>query len=70
VSAHGRHAVEWRASRQRLEIEIEVPPNTTAHIVLPDAAGGSPEVRVDGRRRTAARRLEVGWGRHLVTVEG
>jgi alpha-L-rhamnosidase len=70
VSAHGRHAVEWRASRQRLEIEVEVPPNTTAHIVLPDAAGGSPEVRVDGRRRTAARRLEVGWGRHLVTVEG
>jgi alpha-L-rhamnosidase len=66
-SAHGRHAVEWRLDGRRLEIRLEVPPNTFADVVLPDDAAGDP--MVDGRRRRGARRVHVAWGDHVVTVD-
>jgi len=65
-SAHGRHAVEWRVDGRHLEISVDVPPNTFAQVAVPD---DSRNVRVDGRRRPAARRVVVGWGHHVVEVE-
>ena len=67
-SPHGHHAVEWVADSRRLEITVEVPPNTFADVVLPD------DVRslwVDGARArlNARRRLLLSWGRHVVEVE-
>jgi alpha-L-rhamnosidase len=77
-SAHGRHAVQWTAERKRLEIIVEVPPNTVADVVVPKM---SDALRVNGRRPRAGvgglvralssgseRRLRLGWGRHVVEV--
>jgi alpha-L-rhamnosidase len=65
-SAHGRHAVEWSTNGGRLEIALEVPPNTFADVVPPV---GSRAVRVDGRRRGAVRPVRVAWGRHVVEID-
>jgi alpha-L-rhamnosidase len=65
-SAHGRHAVDWETDGRRLAITVEVPPNTSADIVLPEDVRA---VRVDGRRRAARRRVKVSWGRHVVEVD-
>jgi alpha-L-rhamnosidase len=66
-SAHGIHGVEWRSSDAGLEVTLDVPPNTFAEVVLPDDVRG--ERRVDGRRRGAAGRMRLAWGRHVVEVE-
>jgi alpha-L-rhamnosidase len=65
-SAHGRHAVDWETDGRRLAITVEVPPNTSADIVLPEDVRA---VRVDGRQRAARRRVKVSWGRHVVEVD-
>jgi alpha-L-rhamnosidase len=77
-SPHGHHAVEWTADRRRLEVTIDVPPNTFAEVVVP---GGDPAPTVDGRRaRSGAgavvrvtssateRRLTLSWGHHVIEV--
>jgi alpha-L-rhamnosidase len=46
VSTYGRHAVAWEVDAERLRVRIEVPPNTSADVVLP---GGAREITVDGR---------------------
>jgi alpha-L-rhamnosidase len=77
-SAHGHHAVGWTADRRRLEVTVEVPPNTFADVILP---GGSRTLTVDGGRARAGahgvvrvlssasgRRLTLSWGRHTIEV--
>src|SRR5262249_35574804 len=79
-SAHGRHAVEWRADGRALEVGLEIPPNAFADVVLPRDARS---LWVDGARARpgsggvvrlassgAERRVTLSWGRHVVTVEG
>jgi alpha-L-rhamnosidase len=46
VSPYGRHSVAWEMDGERLRVRIEVPPNTSAEVVLP---AGTHEVTVDGR---------------------
>jgi alpha-L-rhamnosidase len=75
-SPHGHHSVAWHADDARLEVTVEVPPNTFADVVLPGAAGS---LHVDGARPRAgasgvvrvvssprARRIRLAWGRHVV----
>jgi alpha-L-rhamnosidase len=77
-SPHGSHAVEWRADRGRLEVTVDVPPNTFAEVVVP---GSTRTLSVDGHRPRAGqravvrlgssageRRLTLSWGRHVVEV--
>jgi alpha-L-rhamnosidase len=77
-SPHGSHAVEWTADARRLEVTVEVPPNTFAEVVVPDTGG---TLAVDGHRpRSGARgvvratssagehRLTLSWGRHHIEV--
>ncbi len=77
-SAHGLHSVEWAADRQRLEVIVEVPPNTFADIMVPE---GGRALTLNGRRpRTGAAgllriagsgtegRLTLSCGRHVVEV--
>jgi alpha-L-rhamnosidase len=77
-SPHGRHSVEWAADRRRLEVTLEVPPNTFAEVVVP---GGWRAPSVDGHRARAGqrsvvrvvssageRRLTLSWGRHVIEV--
>ena len=79
-SAHGLHAVEWSADDRRLEVTVDVPPNTFADVVVP---GSGRTLTVDGRRprsgeagvlRLAStggeRRITLSWGRHRVEVAG
>lgn len=35
VSSYGRHSCKWEIKGSQLEVHIEVPPNTTAKVVLP-----------------------------------
>ncbi len=65
-SAHGRHAVEWSTIGGRLEIGLDVPPNTFAEVILPRGFRG---VRVDGRRQSAAGALHLTWGRHVIQAD-
>jgi alpha-L-rhamnosidase len=39
-SPHGRISVSWTQSRQRIGIDLEIPPNTTAAITLPVESAG------------------------------
>ena len=77
-SPHGSHSVEWMADPRRLEVTVEVPPNTFAEVVVPGRGG---TLAVDGRRpRSGARgvvrvassaterRLTLSWGRHRIEV--
>ncbi len=78
-SPHGRHAVDWRADARRVEVTVEVPPNTLADVVLP---GRSGTIRVGGRRALPGARgvvrlgsssgnrvVTLGWGRHVLELE-
>jgi alpha-L-rhamnosidase len=77
-SPHGHHSVEWNADPRRLEVTVEVPPNTFADVVLP---GTGRTLSVDGQRpRSGARgvvrvassaterRLTLSWGRYRIEV--
>ena len=77
-SQHGRHSVEWATDGRRLEVTVEVPPNTFAEVVIPIQTG---RLSVDGRRprpgdgaivgaalSAAGRHLTLSWGRHRVEV--
>jgi alpha-L-rhamnosidase len=77
-SPNGLHSVEWNASRRRLEITVDVPPNTFADVVVPRT---SRALAVDGRRAGSGggavvrstssateRRLTLSWGRHVIEV--
>ena len=77
-SPHGRHSVEWIADPRRLEVTVEVPPNTFADVVVP---GKARTLSVDGQRprsgaggviRVASsateHRLTLSWGRHFIEV--
>jgi alpha-L-rhamnosidase len=77
-SSHGHHAVEWTADARRLEVTVDVPPNTFAEVVVPIGhgalsvdgrrarSGGGPVLRVASSARE--RRLTLSWGRHVVEV--
>jgi alpha-L-rhamnosidase len=51
VSGYGKHECKWRNEGDRLKVEIKVPPNTTARVVLPgideDVGSGSRTYSVD-----------------------
>ena len=77
-SPHGRHSVEWQADPRRLEVTVDVPPNTFADVVVP---GERRTLAVDGRRPRAGaggvvrvassatgHRLTLSWGRHVIEV--
>lgn len=77
-SAHGHHEVGWTAEPGRLEVTVDVPPNTFAEVVVPGRDRG---LKVDGRRANSAggavvrvassateHRLTLSWGRHVVEV--
>jgi alpha-L-rhamnosidase len=77
-SPNGHHGVEWNVDTRRLEVTVEVPPNTFADVVVP---GEGRALSVDGRRaRSGAgavvrigssgtdRRLTLSWGRHVIEV--
>ena len=67
-SPYGHHAVAWVADGRRLEITLDVPPNTFADVVLP---GDLRSCWVDGSRArpNARRRLMLSWGRHVIEAE-
>lgn len=75
-SAHGLHAVEWSIAGGRLEVTVDVPPNTFAEVVVP---AGERTLAVDGRRlrpgtrgvvRVSStggeRHVTLSWGRHRI----
>jgi alpha-L-rhamnosidase len=77
-SPQGCHSVEWNVDLRRLEVTVEVPPNTFADVVVPGEDRG---VSVDGRRASSGagsvvrvassateRRLTLSWGRHVIRV--
>ena len=51
-SIHGRIATHWRAEKDRLILEVAVPPNTTATIHVP--AAGHEQVEEGGRPASEA----------------
>lgn len=62
VSPYGRHSVAWELDGDALRVTVEVPPNTSADVVLP---AGSDTISIDG---CEARR--VGMGLPKVFVVG
>lgn len=78
-SVYGRIASAWRKTAAGLELEITIPPNTTAQVVIPASAdaqvsvdGGdlneNPAVALLGRDRDNVR-LEVQPGNYVFTTE-
>ena len=77
-SPNGFHSVEWNLDRRRLEVTVEVPPNTFADVVVP---GKGRTLSVDGRRARSGtgavvrvtssgtdRQLTLSWGRHVIEL--
>jgi alpha-L-rhamnosidase len=77
-SPHGSQSVEWTADARRLDVTVEVPPNTFAEVVVPGTGrtlsvdGHRPRPGVRGVVRVASsageRRLTLSWGRHHIAV--
>jgi alpha-L-rhamnosidase len=75
-SAHGLHAVAWDLAKDALLLTVDVPPNTSADIVLPayrddvSVDGRSLDSGVDGVGTITTSRVEtrfaVGSGRYVV----
>ncbi|MCX7029868.1 MAG: family 78 glycoside hydrolase catalytic domain [Spirochaetes bacterium] len=74
----GPVGVAWQASRQVFEVEVSIPPNMRATVVLPTAAGSvvtegavpvakAHGVRVLGRRQGTIR-MDIGSGTYRFTV--
>ncbi|MBN1780230.1 family 78 glycoside hydrolase catalytic domain [bacterium] len=73
-SVHGLVRSEWRLDRNRMEVRVQVPPNTTATILLPDARlsgvkeNGRPVQSAEGildcRESNGDVRLEIGSGQY------
>jgi alpha-L-rhamnosidase len=78
-SPNGHHVVEWNADARRLEVTIDVPPNTFADVVIPNewptltVGGHGPRTGAQGVVRVASsateRRVRFSWGRHVVVAE-
>ncbi|MGV7207531.1 alpha-L-rhamnosidase C-terminal domain-containing protein [Oxalobacteraceae bacterium A2-2] len=77
-SPHGVIQSAWRRTADRVLLEVEIPPNTTATIILPAATAGAitesglpldraPQVRLDGWRDGMAT-LAVPSGRYRFAV--
>lgn len=79
-SIRGPIEVRWERTKGGLSVNLEVPPNTTALVVLPAAKddriteGGGDAARAEGVQRQAApdgeARFRVGGGRYRFEVKG
>jgi alpha-L-rhamnosidase len=67
TSLYGEHVSGWRLADGRLEVEVQVPANTSAGVVLPVAGGAG--VIVDGVTRDAgASPIELSAGQHRLSA--
>ncbi len=70
-SVRGRIGVDWKISQGKLELTVEIPPNTTAEVAVPTRDGG--EVRSDsapiGLSIHGATKYSLGSGKYLFTTE-
>ncbi len=57
ITPYGPASCAWKIDGRQITVEVEIPPNTTAQVVLPGQAGA------------AAQPLEVGSGKHAWTYE-
>lgn len=57
VSGYGRHSCSWQVKGGKLEVQVEVPPNTTARIILPgveeEIGSGAESYTVDWKSDSA-----------------
>ena len=65
--------MQWVAGKDAFELTVEVPDGVTARVSLPPLARPNVRVTVDGepaeaKREGQRRVVEVGSGRHMVTL--